>query len=121
MRKATWVSSKVMASARAVHPRREQGFPAGAVAVNDRFSGGGSLPYPIRIEVERHKRDLFGLQHMRQRLTAAAVTADDDVAVAGEASTGDRLQLQGALQPLLARHPQGDPVGLLDQQGADQQ
>ena len=83
--------------------------------------GGRRLPDPIRIQVQGNERDPLGLEHVGEALTAASVAADDHVLsacaierVATICSCSERCI------HCLARHPQGNPPGLADQERADQ-
>ena len=99
---------------------RHQRLQPGGVAEHHRVAGGSGLAHAVRVQVQRHVGDTFTLQHARQVLAAAAIAADDDVAVGVDRLAGDGGHLQRLLQPLGGHQLHHDAVAEHDDEGRGQ-
>ncbi len=88
-------------------------MPAG-IAIDHVFTRRCRFFYPLRVEIQRHKRDIFLLQETRQILPAAPITADDHVLLLCHGLHRDVMQLHSAVHPLRAAEMQHQVFASLD-------
>jgi len=103
--------------------RQAGGHQAGqarGVAEDHALAGGGSLAHAVGVEVERHVGDALGRQQPGQVLAAAAVAADDDVALGRDGALGDGGQRHRLHQPVVGAQAVDDAVAVQDEEGRGQ-
>ena len=88
------------------------------IAVYDLFARCRRPAHALRVGVEGYHIDVLLLQHVRQALARAAITADDDVPLGREALRGDAMQGKRLQHPFRARPAQRELVACLNEEGS---
>ena len=97
-----------------------QGFPAGRITEYHLFASRRRFTHPFRIRVKRDIADLFLLEQMGQPLSRPAIAADHDMALGGNAFSGNAVQFKRAQHPLRTGQPHHQAIAVVDQKGGRQ-